>query len=211
MAKEKRLKHRVRNPTDPDLKKSAKSAPEPKPATPESEPEPEPKPITPEIEPEPQPEAQRHNMKPLDPEMSKKFAGRLDRLLCVLTTAALKRSRPTFELQVEEISAIEFGESIIDLVNYYLPQLDTSSPWPPFVMAAIGVSAVIGSKLSEAPKAKAPGKTITQAPAQPAQQATPAPQKKPQPEPKPAAPEPKPEQPAKPEPKKKSLKKKAKK
>lgn len=103
-------------------------------------------------------------MKPLDPELSKKFAKRIDRLMCVVTTAIGQRRNPDFVMPIEEIEMIEWGETVVDIINWYLPQINVNSPWPPFAIASVGLVAVIGSKFagsakgSEKPPAEPPKK-----------------------------------------------------
>jgi len=63
---------------------------------------------------------------------------------------------------MEEMEAIEFGDSMMDIVNWYLPQLDLNSPWPPAIMAALGLGAVVGAKLMVTPKNSKKGKQTTE-------------------------------------------------
>jgi len=146
-----RLKDRVRNPADPDLKRAPvlKPAPESGEDLLDYPPEELPGALPPGGD---QPAG--HGFKPMTPELKKKFAERVDKLGCVLITALVGKSRPGFRMTYEDMAAIEWGATVVDLIDFYLPQLDTSSPWPPFVMASIGVGAVVISKIGEAPNAE---------------------------------------------------------
>ncbi len=185
MGKTNRLKDRVKNATTAGKKKKAKQPvkeevkqipdrKEPVAANEETK-DLEPKQPDPDTKAPPVVEMEAgtvYKMKPFDKEMSAKFARRVDNLTCVLITLAVRTRRKAFKLTLEEMEAIEFGDSMMDIVNWYLPQLDLNSPWPPAIMAILGLGAVVVAKVGETPKNSKKAKESTQQTTPPAEKPT---------------------------------------
>ena len=92
------------------------------------------------------------NLNAMPEELVEEFGEQLDVMLCVGVTALGRRRNPNFGMSREEIKELRWGRTLAKLLNFYLPQLNVESPWPPFVLASIGLGSVVFAKMQSTPK-----------------------------------------------------------
>ena len=89
-------------------------------------------------------------LQPMPQELLDDLGGQLDRIAACGITAIVSRKAPAFKLTEDEVKGIGWGKTAAKLLNWYVPQMASSSPWPAFVLASFGIGAVVFAKMRDA-------------------------------------------------------------